>query len=150
MMARWTIAVALLIVGCSPIRGCMESEFTLEDSSRLPKWVSLPQGTSRDTVTVRLRYYVPPVPVDNTEIALMRKNGSVISETTGMVCWHPVMKQKKNQFGGFDPDSYPHYVYIRVGSQLDVIEHKRGPQFRVSDDPTLFKAAIEASECDKG
>jgi hypothetical protein len=100
-------------------------------------------------VTVTLRYYVPPVPVDDAELDFMKKDGQKLSEITGQRCWHPEMKKKRNQYGGFDPDSYSHYVYIRVNGVLEVIEHTPGSTFRITDDPTLVKEALESNRCEK-
>jgi hypothetical protein len=110
----------------------------------------VPPGYSRGEVTVELTYYVPLFPVDNAVMELVARNGKTLSKVTGEVCWHPVMEKKKNQFGGFDADSYPHYVYVRAKGIVEVLEHIRGPTFRVTDDPVLLKGAAEATRCDKG
>jgi|SRR5712664_1850978 len=148
--SRWLVIAALSLVSCSPIRGCVESQFTLEQDSRLPKWFALPSGYSRANVTVQLTYYAPPFPADNALVELQTVKGSVLYKTTGEVCWHPVMETKKNQHGGFNSDSYPHYVYLRANNVTEVIEHIQGPTFRISDDPVLVKAAMETKRCNKG
>jgi hypothetical protein len=110
-------------------------------------------GTTRYTrsdLTVELSYYVPNFPVDNAVMELVSRNGRTLLKLTGDVCWHPVMKTKKNQYGGFNADSYPHYVYIRVNGIIEIVKHVQGPTFRVKDDPVLFKGALEAKRCDKG
>src|SRR5688500_1073397 len=90
------LIASLLLASCSPIRGCMESQFTLEADSRLPKWFAVPATYTRDAITVQLSYYVPPFPVDNTVIEFLDRNGKSLSTITGQHCWHPVMEQKKN------------------------------------------------------
>ena len=150
MKSKGLLIIALLLAACSPIRGCVESQFTLEPDSRLPKWFSVPPGYTRSDVTVELTYYVPPFPVDNAVMELVSRNGRTLLKVTGEVCWHPVMEAKKNQYGGFDPDSYPHYVYIRANEVVEIVEHVRGPTFRVKDDPVLLKGALEAKRCNKG
>jgi hypothetical protein len=116
----------------------------------LPKWFSVPPGYTRSDVTVELTYYVPPFPVDNAMVELVSRNGRTLSKVTGEVCWHPVMEAKKNQYGGFDSDSYPHYVYIRANGVVEIVERVRGPIFRVKDDLVLLKGALEAKRCNKG
>ena len=144
------LVVFVLIFGsCSSIRGCLESQFTLAPESRLPKWFSLPVGFSRADVTVQLKYYAPLLPVDDVVLELSGRNGQKLSEVTGQRCWHPEMKKKRNQYGGFDPDSYPHYVYIRANGVLEVIEHTTRPTFRIIDDPILVKEAVESNRCEK-
>ena len=150
MRSKELLLIALLLASCSPIRGCVESQFTLEQDSRLPKWFSVPPGYTRSDLTVELSYYVPNFPVDNAVMELVSRNGRTLLKLTGEVCWHPVMKTKKNQYGGFNADSYPHYVYIRVNGIIEIVEHVRGPTFRVKDDPVLLKGALEAKRCDKG
>lgn len=148
-MIRKLLILGILLASCSPIRGCVESQFTLSPESRLPKWFSLPSGIARDDVTVTLKYYAPLVPVDDAVLDLTRENGEILSEVTGQRCWHPEMKKKRNQYGGFDPESYPHYVYIRANGIVEVIEHTRGPTFRITDDPKLLKEALESTQCEK-
>ncbi len=150
MTSKMLFIVALLLASCSPIRGCLESQFTLAPESRLPKWFSLPGGVSRGDVIVTLKYYTPPVAVDDAVLELITRNGEKLSMVTGQRCWHPVMKKKRNQYGGFNPDSYPHHVYIRANGVLEVIEHGPGPMFRITDDPMLVKeAALESNRCEK-
>ncbi len=116
----------------------------------MPKWVSIPANYSRNDVSVQLTYYAPPFPVDNAVIEFVGRDGTTLSRITGEMCWHPIMEKKKNQHGGFDPHSYPHYVYIRANGVVEVIEHIRGPTFRATDNPALLKGALDAKRCDKG
>ena len=116
----------------------------------MPRWVSVPPEYSRNDVTVKLTYYAPPFPVDNVVIEYEGRNGKALSSVTGEMCWYPVMEKKKNQHGGFDSDSYPHYVYIRAKGVLEVVEHVRGSTFRIMDDQALTKAATDALGCDRG
>jgi hypothetical protein len=148
MRLKLRIILITLLASCSSIRGCEEAQFTLAPDSRLPKWFSLPSGTSRSEVTVMLRYYVPTLSVDDAVLE-MKRNGKELSSITGQRCWHPQMKNKRNQHGGFDPDSYPHYVYIRANGIIEVVEHARGPLFKVVDDPILVKQAVESNHCEK-
>jgi len=147
---RALVVVATLCVACSPMRGCVESQFTLAPESQAPKWMTPPVGSTRSSLTVELTYYSPLFPVDDTVLKLKDLKGKTFSEVTGRNCWHPVMQGKRNQYGGFDPDSYPHFVYLRIGSVTEVLEFKRGPTFWVVDDPVLEKQASESQECDRG
>ncbi len=147
MKPKLLFIAVLLLVSCSPIRGCMESSFTLTPESRLPKWFPLPTGYTRDAVTVKSYYYSSPFPVDNAVFELTDQNDKLLMKATGKTCWHPETKKKRNKYGGLDPDSYPHYVYVRVNGTLEVIEHIKGPTFRIIDDQKLFKEALESNEC---
>ena len=151
LVNRKAVAIlSLVLLSCSPIRGCVEAEFQLAPESRLPKSVALPAGYSRADVTVKLTYYSSPISVDNAVLELMSLKGQKLSQVTGEMCWHPVMNKKRNKAGGLDPDSYPYYVYVRAKGIPEVIEHTRGPTFKMSDDPVLVKKATESSRCDKG
>jgi hypothetical protein len=149
MKSKLLFTISLLIVACSPIRGCVESEFNLAPDSRLPKWFSLSGGFSRDQVSVRLTYYTPPVAVDDTVLELVDRNGAILSKVTGQHCWHPVMNNKRNEYGGFTAKSYPLYVYVRANGLIEVIEHTPGAAFRITDDPVLVKQALGSDRCDK-
>lgn len=132
----------------------MESEFTLEPDSRLPRWFSLPADFSRGDVTVKLTYYIPVLPVDDVVFELVDLKGRKLAEVTGRHCWHPeIDKIKRNQHGGFDLDSEPRYVIARVNGLVEVIDHPvHGPVFQITDDPTLVKQAndsVARGECRK-
>jgi hypothetical protein len=99
-------------------------------------------------VVVTLKYYVPLVPVDDT-VAELTKDGKKLAEVTGYRCWHPEMSKKRNQYGGFEPQSYPHYVYISVADVVEVVEHAGGPTFSISDDAGLKTEALKSAKCEK-
>lgn len=147
MKLKLLFIAVLLLVSCSPIRGCMESSFTLTPESRLPNWFSPPAGYTRDALTVKSYYYTPLFPVDNAVFELIDRNDKILVTATGKVCWHPETKKKRNKYGGLDPDSYPHYVYVRVNGTLEVIEHIKGPTFRIIDDQKLIREALASHEC---
>jgi hypothetical protein len=152
---KFLLFIVLIFVACNPIRGCVESNFTLTEDSRLPKWFQLPAGYSRTDVIVELFYYIPPGSlVDDTVLELVGRNGQVLAEVTGKHCWHPdIDRLKRNKWGGFDPDSEePRYVIVRVNGIMEVIDHPGGPIFRVTDNPVLVKQAIDSlqrGECRK-
>jgi hypothetical protein len=98
---------------------------------------------------VKLTYYSSPLPVDDAVFELVGRNGEKLSQITGQVCLHQVMNEKRNKVGGFDPDSFPDYVYVRAKEMLEVIEHTRGPTFKMVDDPVLLKEATESNRCEK-
>jgi len=149
MKSKILFIALLLLVSCSPTRGCVESNFTLTPDSRLPKWFSLPSGYSRDMVTVELSYYSSPFPVEHTVFELVDQKGKILATVSGNMCLHPETKKKQNKHGGFDPepDTYPHYVYVRVNGTIEVIEHIKAPTFRIIDDPKLIKEALESNDC---
>ena len=144
---RIFLALGLLLAACSPLHGCVESMFSLADDSRLPSWFTLPVGYSRQDVTVKLTLYCCGPSSNDAVFELVDKHGKELSGVSGVSCWHPVMEQKRSKNGGFDPDSWPEYTYVRAKGQTEVLEFPRGPIFRISDDPMLVQGAREAKRC---
>lgn len=141
------VLVALVLM----LAGCAESKFTLDEGSRLPRWLSLPAGMARSDVTVTVTHYTPFGARDDALVELRDHQGRVLSKITGRYCWHPVMAAKKNKYGGFNADAYPMYGYIRTQEGIEVFEHRvAGPIVWVSDDPLLWQQAVEAATCDIG
>ena len=149
MKPKVLLIAILFITACSPIRGCVESQFTLVSESRLPRWLSLPDGYLREDVTVKLTYYVPLLPVDDAVFELVDRNGKELNKVTGQVCWHPIMDKKRNKYGGFNSDSEPDYVYVMANNTLEVIKHTNGPTFAIADDPVIVQQAAESQRCRK-
>jgi len=130
----WLVMLIFLVVSCQPLRGCVESEFTLSPESRLPKWFTLPSGLSRTDVSVTLAYYT----MGKAKLTLEDKQGKTLSEIVGEESWHPQTIKKKNSSGGFDPGAYPLYVIIKANGIVEVVEHKQmEPFFYITDDPLL-------------
>jgi hypothetical protein len=99
---------------------------------------------------VTLTYYTPALLPDDAVLDLLDGRGRRLARVTGQMCWHPAMDKKRNRYGGFDPDSYPHYVIVRVDGTFEVIEHATyGAAFRISDDPELVQQARDAVGCAK-
>ena len=135
MRMRVPVALALLFLTSCNTRLSVESQFTLDPSSRLPRWFTLPPGYARQDVTVRLTYYtmLPP----RIELLAGTRGRRLADITADKSCWHPVTWAKRNTFGGFDADSYPHYSYIDVGGVIEYlhsilthIPHHRRPRAR--------------------
>lgn len=148
MKMKILFLAALVIASCSPIRGCMQSSFTLAPESRLPGWFSLPSGYARDAVTVNLYYFSSPFPVDDVELELTDRNDKKLAVVTGKMCW-PEMEEKRHKDGEFDPDRHSYYVFVRANGKLEVLEHGNQSTFRISDDPELMKEAAESKKCNK-
>lgn len=152
-MTRFGLPAILLlsILSCAPLFGAVEARFTLAPDSRLPKWFSLPAGVDRSGISVQLTYLTPAKEADDAVLEMRDRQGQLLGSVRGTACWHPAMEKKKNQYGGFEPDSYPHYRYIKSQGVIEVIEHRKmEPVFRISDDPDLKRAALEARQCNKG
>jgi hypothetical protein len=126
----------LLLICSSPYVGIFpESTLTLSSDSRLPKWFSIPQGYTREDLTVEIFYYVPPPPFDKYNVKIILKGPApehhVITKLIGQGKLHPETERK-------DRSEYPRYHIISTNGVTEIIEHKqREPIFYVSDDPAL-------------
>ncbi len=109
----------------------------------MPKWFSLPPGKLKNEVTVNLTYFTG----GDALFELLDASGKVLSKEKGRVCWHPETDKKRNKQGGFDPNLEPTYTYVRINGVLEVIEHRKGPIFRITDDPKLVKEAAKSTSC---
>ena len=57
-MRRLRVVLPLLaLAACSPLRGCVESQFSLAPDSRLPQWFAAPVVKDRSDVAVKLTYW---------------------------------------------------------------------------------------------
>ena len=120
-----------LFVGCAFIP---ESTFELAKESRLPKWVSLPPGLTRDDVSLTMDYYSVLWGYD-TDFILKDANGKILAKMVGNVrCSTPIQL-------------YPVYRTIAVNGTTDIIEHKKmEPIFYVTDAADARKQ-LEAIGC---
>jgi hypothetical protein len=90
--------------------------------------------------TARMTLYRP------AEMSAIGVRGTKQSEVRGELRWHSSTLAKRNNVGGFDPDSYPHYMVMHVNGTFEILEFRRmEPIFYVTDDPEL-RAAVERRE----
>ncbi|MBN9617279.1 MAG: hypothetical protein BGO25_02385 [Acidobacteriales bacterium 59-55] len=136
---RYRLLAILLLVVFLAIKGCElfpEATFTLANDSRLPKWVTLPQGFTQADVSVSMNYYALPWP--RAQFILRDKNGHILKKENGkMRCRSPF--ELINHPQGF-PSGYPAYEAITVNGITEIIEHRKiEPIFYVTDDPAVWK-----------
>ena len=129
------------ISGFVAIKGCYEffpeSTFELASESRLPKWITLPPGLTRDNVSLTLSFYSIPW-VGDAQFILRDKNGHILKKETGRTrCKVPFLPQNPPE--GFPP-GYPIYEAITVHGIADIIEHRKmEPIFYVTDDTAAWE-----------
>lgn len=132
------IFVALTISGSAI--GCAwfpESTFELASESRLPKWITLPQGLTRADVSLTMSYYVKPWGRSATFI-LKNTKGQTLKKVDGKVKGLEPF-QLKHPPHGFPP-GYPSYELITVNGVTEIIEHRKPePIFYITDDPAVRK-----------
>lgn len=125
-----------MLAGCSPVRGFLESEFTLAPESRLPSWYpNLPEGVQRDQVVITLQYWSPLFDV-NDAVFIVKKGWRTLYKKTGHSEWHPdywswAQKDWPNR-------AHPSFVLVTIDGKTEVIGHFiKGPIFHVSSESAV-------------
>ena len=137
MIGGAAVLISALYVGSSMIA---ESSFKLADDSRLPKWITIPDGLTREQVTIRLDYYsglfgrkatftlIGPDMGDSARIS-----GAIRGDMP-----HPASGKASKIV------SYPIYQFISADGVWDIVEHRKmEPLFYLSDDPELWRRLAE-------
>ena len=144
----WSVLAAVaILVACSPTRGCVESQFDLAPDSRLPKWFSALEPSSRSNYTLSLQFWTN----GDAVFTLADKRGLTLQRVTAPSCWHPATRWTPNGDGSFTPAPYPHYVIVVANEVVDVVEARAmQPTFWMSENETIIREAedsIRRGEC---
>lgn len=113
------------------LSGCVESEFNLAQDSKLPKWLSLPEGIERKDIIVTLTYYTD----SDVKISMHKQGGwfSTIQSVSGTSKWHPEYWAWAQE--DWPLRSHPGFTVIEVKGSSEIIEHKTmEPVFYVSSE----------------
>jgi len=132
---RFTLVVAITSLATAACQYFPESSFELAPSSRLPRWIALPYGLSRQNTSLTMSYYVSAFArtatfalYDAQRRALVKVSGTLRGD-------HPLML--RNPPAGFPP-GYPTYEVITVRGVSDIVEHRAmEPVFYMTDDPVV-------------
>jgi hypothetical protein len=133
--------------GCNPLRGCVESRFELEGSSRLPRWFDVDISAEARQHWLAMSYYSGPLSeyVDNTVFHLYRSGGGLVRSVTGRHCWHPATRSTERPDGTYEAPADPHYIVVTVSGVTEVIRHDgMNNRFAISDDPALIEQAVRS------
>lgn len=130
---KFVVLIALLLAGCSPTRGCAESNFDLAPESRLPRWFSLSPGRGRSDVTVKMTYFVGLIGGTTANFVLRDSEGHKLVEVEGRVRDDQPLTLVPDP--GTGPLPYPNYAIVTIDGVTEFIEHReKGPLFYVTDD----------------
>ena len=147
ILMRRIILLVCLIAGCSPIRGCVESQFKLAPDSRLPSWFAQEASPTRSDVTVELTYWTN----GDAVFELKSRIGNTLRKVSGPSCWHPATRYIRKPDGTFAAPGGPEYIIAKVADTIDVVEHdSHSDVFRMSNDKTILeeaKASVARGEC---
>ncbi len=122
----WLLVVAVLRADC-----IAESDFDLEEDSRLPRWFVLPEGVQRSDVTVNLAFYVTSIPRD-VSLTFRIWGGKKLGSIYGDIL---------NDSSGPREGALSAYIAIRANEIIDIVQRRGGyPTFRMNDDPNVWRA----------
>ena len=130
------LLLLIFLVGCSPVRGFLESEFTLAPESPLPSWYpSLPAGVQRDQVTITLQYWSSPFDVDNT-VFTVKKGWWTLYNETGRYKWEPKYWSWAQK--DWPKRSNPGFVLVTINDKTEVVGHfVKGPIFQITSEAVV-------------
>lgn len=139
-IARWVGCMkprtAALLGLCLMLASCglfPEASFYLLPESRLPKCFSLPAGSSREAVTVRLNYYSD----GRAELILLDKEENKIKVVNGQMVYQAPLHLP----AWMEHSAECEYELVALDGMRELIEHcEKAPSFHLSDDPAVWKA----------
>ena len=134
-MRRLALLILVLIVssiGCHPLYGFIESEFTLAPESRLPRCFTIPAGYVRKDLTMTITLYTHPFS-DRAKIVIRgpAPENAVLMKKSGRYREHPLTEQQEY-------NKYPQYFVIKIDGIDEVFKQKQpGPIVNITDDPKV-------------
>jgi hypothetical protein len=140
-------AVIFVVILCSMwllfTRACVESNFLLSQDSRLPKWVKLPNGYTRQDVTASLFLYTGPF-----ARFIMRgpaPDRKKLMDVLITANWHPATIEELKKCHNCDLS--PQYYSASYKGITDLIEFRcKGPLFWIADKLNTA-VSTTSSEC---
>lgn len=116
---------AIFVAACSPFYGFVESELELNERSRLPVWVQIPDGVTRDQIVVHMTFYT----FSKVRIVVHKvgRKEEPLQEKMGEYEWHPETRKR-----GFT--YYPQYLYITVRDTKELfVKSNAGPYLHLAE-----------------
>jgi hypothetical protein len=136
----YLLFVVLLALTGSALVGCEyfpESTFKLASDSRLPRWIVLPPGLTRNDVSITMNYYMNPFG-RSANFILQDSKHQVLQKVIGKVkCKEPFHLNTPEQVSDA---GYPFYEAITVNGVTEMIQHRKmEPTFYITDDDAVWK-----------
>jgi len=133
------LLLCLLLFGCDPRYGLLESNFRLADNSRLPKWFTVPQGYSRSDLKITIDLYTSLLPFCNNAVITIygpRPENKVIMKKAGKDRWHPL--SDRDSYNKYPNTKVPNYSIITVDGIYEVFEQRREDDILyITDNPEI-------------
>ena len=135
---RTNILRILLVLFVVQISGCLESSFTLSKGSRIPYFLTVPDGAFRGDLYVTLDYHSTFSGGESVFKLYHQESFFSLDKVTVPYNENDHMLELKNPPTG-SPRGYPSYEIIRVNGIIDVIEYRKmEPIFYTTDDPAVW------------
>jgi len=132
-------AIILLLVSLN-LSGCLESRFQLSSESRLPKWFAVPDGMSREDLSVQMELY--STFSGGKAVFTLSQNNKLfnISEYEITTVEQPSIRSVQLKYSPSNENGYPRYKVITINGIRDVIElRKKEPFFYMTDDINVWR-----------
>ncbi len=114
----------------------MELSFELASTSRLPKWIELPESYERNQFKLKIDYYLNSSGGEAI-FNLLDEKGKTLKVVKGSILRKPLTLKK--QLEGYSK-GYPKFQIITINGITDVIEHKKmESKFYMADDSDVLK-----------
>lgn len=119
MLGVLSALICCWTIGCNYFP---ESTFVLANTSRLPKWLSVPSGHARNDISATLSYYTYPSG-RKARFILQDANKRVLEQVDGKVDCTAAFTLK-NSSQGITSD-YPAYEAITVDGVTEIVIHRK-------------------------
>jgi len=123
------------------IAGCVEARLTLSDQSRLPKWVILAEGESRNDFSVKMEWHstltggkiIFKIFEKNSFLSLREYEIATDTENNIQSLHFPSPNRDT-------PKGFPKYIMISINGIKDIVEQRKmEPIFYMTDDPAVWR-----------
>lgn len=119
----FVIVFLFLLTGCDLKYGFLESELRLSTNSRLPKFISLPNGIKPNNVLITITIYSNPIS-DKAKVEVFSQSTEHkrLYDKVGSFRWHPLTEKKFKAENRYD--IYPQYIIIKVDNIEETFEKR--------------------------
>ncbi len=117
-----TILIAIIIAGCDPRYGFIESKFKLSEKSRAPKWILSADKYNSKKYKILITIYSGPFG-EKAKVCLADDNGNNLIKCK--IGSHKWSEQTRNEFKINGSNSvYPNFTIITIDGIPEVFEQK--------------------------
>jgi len=135
-----SVRLCTLLLLSAVLSGCLESSFTLSDTSRIPLWFQLSDERPRSNYKVTADYYSTWNGAEYVFKLYEKGDFFALDKVTISTGEGSKLKSVQLESGESDSRGYPRYKVLTIGGITDVIEHRRmEPFFYTVGDPSIWR-----------